>query len=75
MIDLIDAIRDLVRNAARSGGAETLESLDDELDAMLDLAGGDALTLLMTGAEQTLYEYPAAAPCRETILSSFLVSR
>jgi len=43
------------------GGAETLESLDDELDAMLDLAGGDALTLLMTGAEQTLYEYPAAA--------------
>jgi len=43
------------------GGAETLESLDDELDAMLDLAGGDALTLLMTGAEQTIYEYPAAA--------------
>ena len=46
---------------ATRGGAETLESLDDELDAMLDLAGGNALTLLMTGAEQTIYEYPAAA--------------
>jgi len=43
------------------GGAESLESIDDELDAMLDMAGGNALTLLMTGAEQTLYEYPAAA--------------
>lgn len=44
------------------GGAETLESLDDELDAMLDLAGGDALTLLMTGAQQTIYQEPAAPP-------------
>jgi len=47
---------------AMRGGAETLESLDDELDAMLDLAGGDALTLLMTGAEQTLYQHPATPP-------------
>jgi len=46
---------------AMRGGAETLESLDDELDAILDLAGGDALTLVMDGNEQTLYEYPAAA--------------
>jgi len=62
MIDLIGAIRDLVANVARAGGAETLESLDDELDAMLDMAGGDALTLDLTGgAELTLYEYPAAA--------------
>ena len=38
------------------GGAETLESLDDELDAMLDLGGGDVETLLMDGTEQTLYE-------------------
>lgn len=44
------------------GGAETLESLDDELDAMLDLAGGDALTLLMTGAEQVLYEETDVVP-------------
>jgi len=62
MIDIIGAIRDLVTNVARSGGAETLESLDDELDAMLDLAGGDALTIDLTGgAELTMYEYPAAA--------------
>jgi len=53
------AIRDAI--AAMRGGAETLESLDDELDAMLDLAGGDALTLVMDGNEQILYEYPAAA--------------
>ncbi len=38
------------------GGAETLESLDDELDAILDLGGGDVETLLMDGTEQTLYE-------------------
>jgi len=50
------------------GGAETLESLDDELDAILDLAGGDALTLDLTGgAELTLYEYPAAADMPGTI--------
>jgi len=61
MIDLIGAIRDLVQNVARAGGANTLESIDDELDAMLDLAGGEALTLLMDGNEQILYEYPAAA--------------
>lgn len=61
MIDEVGAIRDLVANMARAGGAETLESLDDELDAMLDLAGGDAIALVMTGAEQILYEYPAAA--------------
>ena len=38
------------------GGAETLESLDDELDAMFDFGGGDAETLLMDGTEQTIYE-------------------
>jgi len=47
---------------ALRGGAESLESIDDELDAMLDMAGGDPLTLLMTGAVQTLYQYPAAPP-------------
>ena len=44
------------------GGTESLETIDDELDAMLDLAGGDALTLLMTGAEQTLYQEPTTPP-------------
>ncbi|KKL73763.1 hypothetical protein LCGC14_2071620, partial [marine sediment metagenome] len=43
------------------GGAETLESLDDELDAMLDLGGGDVQTLLMDGNEQTLYETTGSA--------------
>ncbi len=43
------------------GGAETLESLDDELDAMLDLGDGDPLTLLMDGTEQTLYETTGSA--------------
>lgn len=41
---------------AMRGGAKTLESLDDELDAMLDLGGGDVETLVMDGTEQTLYE-------------------
>jgi len=43
------------------GGAYTIQDLMEEWLATLDLAGGDALTLLMTGAEQILYEYPAAA--------------
>ncbi len=43
------------------GGAETLESLDDELDAVLDLGGGDVETLLMDGTEQTLYETTGSA--------------
>ena len=43
------------------GGAETLESLSDELDAVLDLGEGDPQTLLMTGAEQTLYETTGSA--------------
>ncbi len=38
------------------GGTTTLSSLDDELDAILDLGGGEVLTLLMDGTEQTLYE-------------------
>ena len=43
------------------GGAETLESLDDELDALLDLGEGDPQTLLMDGSEQTLYETTGSA--------------
>ncbi len=43
------------------GGAETLESLDDELDAMLDLGEGDVETLVMDGNEQTLYETTGSA--------------
>ncbi|MCK5235925.1 MAG: hypothetical protein KAR06_02980 [Deltaproteobacteria bacterium] len=43
------------------GGAETLESLDDELDAMLDLGDGDVLTLVMDGTEQVLYETTGSA--------------
>lgn len=56
MIDWIGTLRE-IRDAiaAMRGGAETLESLDDELDAILDLAGGDSETLVMTGAEQELY--------------------
>ena len=38
------------------GGAETLESLNQELVAVLDLGMGDVETLLMDGTEQTLYE-------------------
>ncbi len=43
------------------GGPETLESLDAELDAMLDLGDGDVLTLVMDGTEQTLYETTGSA--------------
>lgn len=52
--DLLQSIR---------GGAESLESLDDELDAMLDLARSpDSGTTLVTNAEDTLYEENAANP-------------
>ena len=43
------------------GGAYTLQDLIEEWLAMLDLAGGIPLSLLMDGSEQILYEYPAAA--------------
>jgi len=43
------------------GGAYTIQDLMEEWLSTLDLAGGNNLTLLMTGAEQILYEYPAAA--------------
>lgn len=59
MIDLIGAIRDLVMNVARSGGAETLESLDDELDAIIDIARSpQSGSTLLTGPanEDILYE-------------------
>lgn len=56
MIDLIGWIKKIYNKiVAVQGGAETLESLDDELDALLDLAHGDSETLLMMGAEQELY--------------------
>lgn len=39
------------------GGAESLESLDDELDAQLDLARSpDSATTTTTGAEQNIYD-------------------
>ncbi len=41
---------------AMRGGAETLESLDDELDAMLDMAEDPTTSILMDGTEQTVYE-------------------
>lgn len=45
------------------GGGESLESLDDELDAILDLARSpQSGTLLMTGAEQQLYLETATVP-------------
>lgn len=43
------------------GGAYTIQDLMEEWLASLDLAGGEPRTLLMSGAEQILYEYPAAA--------------
>jgi len=46
------------------GGAETLESLDDELDAFLDLGGGDSETLAMTGAVQELFKEEAGTSIR-----------
>ena len=46
---------------AMRGGAETLESLDDELDAMLDMAEDPLNTLLMDGSEQDLYEITGQA--------------
>ena len=46
----------LYENLTTRGGPETLESLSDELDAMLDLGDGDVQTLVMDGTEQTLYE-------------------
>lgn len=45
------------------GGAETLESLDDELDAVLDLARNpDSGSTVMDGTEQTLYEESDTVP-------------
>ncbi|MFA5401807.1 MAG: hypothetical protein WC359_15250 [Dehalococcoidia bacterium] len=38
------------------GGAETLESLDDELDAMLDLAEEPTNSVTCDGTTQTIYE-------------------
>lgn len=52
--DSQEAIRDKID--AIQGGTETLESLDDELDAMLDLARTDSGTETMDGTELTLYE-------------------
>lgn len=43
------------------GGAYTLQDLMEEWLASMDFGGGEALTLLMDGNEQILYEYPAAA--------------
>ncbi len=42
-------------------GVENFETIDDELDAMLDLGGGDVETLLMDGTEQPLYETTGSA--------------
>ncbi len=48
LLDALDALQ---------GGAETLESIDDELDAMLDLArSAQSGTTTTDGNEQTLYE-------------------
>jgi len=41
---------------ATRGGAETIQAVRDDQRTMLDLGEGDPETLLMTGAEQTLYE-------------------
>jgi len=62
IINTISAV--LAKLIAVQGGTETLESLDDELDAILDLAGGNSETLAMTGAEQELYKEEAGTTIR-----------
>ncbi|MBA7662299.1 hypothetical protein ES703_70327 [subsurface metagenome] len=41
---------------AMRGGAETLESLDDELDAVLDVARGTSGAVTVDGGEDNLYD-------------------
>ncbi|MBA7681803.1 hypothetical protein ES703_90143 [subsurface metagenome] len=64
MIDLIGTLRRIrYAIAAMRGGAETLESLDDELDAILDVAKEPSTTVLTAPAtEDVLFDRTGVVP-------------